>query len=89
MSHPEFVTLLARCDQIYAALDADSAGQDATARLIGSLGPRGEHACRDPCQSCHRPTTCCLVSIAESGPDRIGTDAGLCLAFLRHSGLRL
>ena len=30
-----------------------------------------------------------VADIAEEGLDRIGTDAGLCLAFLRHSGLRL
>jgi len=30
-----------------------------------------------------------VATIAESGLDRIGTDADLCLAFLRHSGLRL
>jgi transposase len=30
-----------------------------------------------------------IATIAEGGLDRIGTDADLCLAFLRHSGLRL
>jgi transposase len=30
-----------------------------------------------------------VADIAEDGLDRIGTDAELCLAFLRHSGLRL
>jgi transposase len=30
-----------------------------------------------------------VVDIAEGGLDRIGTDAPLCLAFLRHCGLRL
>ena len=30
-----------------------------------------------------------VADIAEEGLDRIGTDAALCLAFLRHSGLRL
>jgi transposase len=30
-----------------------------------------------------------VANIAEGGLDRIGTDAELCLAFLRHSGLRL
>jgi transposase len=30
-----------------------------------------------------------IADIAEDGLDRIGTDAELCLAFLRHSGLRL
>ena len=30
-----------------------------------------------------------VASIAEGGLDRIGTDADLCLAFLRHCGLRL
>jgi len=30
-----------------------------------------------------------VADIAEEGLDRIGTDAELCLAFLRHSGLRL
>src|SRR6266700_3359996 len=30
-----------------------------------------------------------VAGIAEEGLDRIGTDAGLCLAFLHHSGLRL
>jgi len=30
-----------------------------------------------------------VATIAEGGLDRIGTDANLCLAFLRHSGLRL
>ena len=30
-----------------------------------------------------------VANIAEGGLDRIGTDADLCLAFLRHSGLRL
>ena len=30
-----------------------------------------------------------VATIAEGGLDRIGTDATLCLAFLRHSGLRL
>jgi transposase len=30
-----------------------------------------------------------VAGIAEDGLDRIGTDANLCLAFLRHSGLRL
>jgi transposase len=30
-----------------------------------------------------------VASIAQGGLDRIGTDADLCLAFLRHSGLRL
>jgi transposase len=30
-----------------------------------------------------------VADIAEGGLDRIGSDAALCLAFLRHSGLRL
>jgi transposase len=30
-----------------------------------------------------------VAHIAEHGLDRIGTDAALCFAFLRHSGLRL
>jgi transposase len=30
-----------------------------------------------------------VATIAEGGLDRIGTDANLCLACLRHSGLRL
>ena len=30
-----------------------------------------------------------VADIAEDGLDRIGTDAALCFAFLRHSGLRL
>lgn len=30
-----------------------------------------------------------VADIAEDGLDRIGTDAALCLAFLRHTGLRL
>jgi transposase len=30
-----------------------------------------------------------VATIAEDGLDRIGTDAPLCFAFLRHSGLRL
>src|SRR5947207_12364624 len=30
-----------------------------------------------------------VADIAQEGLDRIGTDAALCLAFLRHSGLRL
>jgi transposase len=30
-----------------------------------------------------------VADIAEDGLDRIGSDAPLCLAFLRHSGLRL
>jgi transposase len=30
-----------------------------------------------------------VANIAEDGLDRIGTDAALCFAFLRHSGLRL
>lgn len=30
-----------------------------------------------------------IATIAEGGLDRIGTDAELCLAFLRHAGLRL
>ncbi len=30
-----------------------------------------------------------VAEIAEGGLDRIGTDADLCFAFLRHSGLRL
>ena len=30
-----------------------------------------------------------VATIAEGGLDRIGTDAPLCLAFLRHTGLRL
>jgi transposase len=30
-----------------------------------------------------------VADIAEHGLDRIGTDAALCFAFLRHSGLRL
>ena len=30
-----------------------------------------------------------VADVAEDGLDRIGTDAPLCLAFLRHSGLRL
>ena len=30
-----------------------------------------------------------VADIAETGLDRIGTDAPLCFAFLRHSGLRL
>jgi DDE superfamily endonuclease len=30
-----------------------------------------------------------VATIAEGGLDRIGTDANLCLAFLRQSGLRL
>ncbi len=30
-----------------------------------------------------------VADIAEDGLDRIGSDAALCLAFLRHSGLRL
>ena len=30
-----------------------------------------------------------VVGIAEDGLDRIGSDAPLCLAFLRHCGLRL
>ncbi len=30
-----------------------------------------------------------VANIAAGGLDRIGTDADLCLAFLRHSGLRL
>jgi transposase len=30
-----------------------------------------------------------VADIARDGLDRIGTDADLCFAFLRHSGLRL
>ncbi len=30
-----------------------------------------------------------VADVAEDGLDRIGSDAALCLAFLRHSGLRL
>ena len=30
-----------------------------------------------------------VADIAEDGLDRIGSDAALCFAFLRHSGLRL
>ncbi|MGI9147996.1 MAG: transposase [Chloroflexota bacterium] len=30
-----------------------------------------------------------VASIAEDGLDRIGSDASLCFAFLRHAGLRL
>ena len=30
-----------------------------------------------------------IVDVAEHGLDRIGTDAELCFAFLRHAGLRL
>jgi hypothetical protein len=30
-----------------------------------------------------------VADVAEDGLDRIGTDAELCLAFLRHSGLSL
>ena len=30
-----------------------------------------------------------VANVAEHGLDRIGTDAELCFAFLRHSGLRL
>ena len=30
-----------------------------------------------------------VADIAEDGLDRIGTDADLCFAFLRHSGLHL
>ena len=30
-----------------------------------------------------------VADIAEDGLDRIGSDAALCMAFLRHSGLRL
>ena len=30
-----------------------------------------------------------VADVAEDGLDRIGTDAELCVAFLRHSGLRL
>ena len=30
-----------------------------------------------------------VASIADEGLDRIGSDAALCFAFLRHSGLRL
>jgi transposase len=30
-----------------------------------------------------------VAAIAEEGLDRIGSDAALCVAFLRHSGLRL
>ncbi|MGI9145750.1 MAG: hypothetical protein ACR2IK_04240, partial [Chloroflexota bacterium] len=30
-----------------------------------------------------------VASIAEDGMDRIGSDASLCFAFLRHAGLRL
>ena len=30
-----------------------------------------------------------VADIAEGGLDRIGSDAALCFAFLRHSGLRL
>ena len=30
-----------------------------------------------------------IAAIAEDGLDRIGSDAALCFAFLRHSGLRL
>jgi hypothetical protein len=29
-----------------------------------------------------------VADIAEEGLDRIGTDAALCFAFLRHTGLR-
>jgi len=30
-----------------------------------------------------------VATSAEEGLDRIGSDAALCFAFLRHSGLRL
>jgi transposase len=30
-----------------------------------------------------------VANVAENGLDRIGSDASLCFAFLRHSGLRL
>lgn len=36
-----------------------------------------------------RDTLVDVQTIAEDGLDRIGTDAGLCFAFLRHAGLRL
>jgi transposase len=36
-----------------------------------------------------RNTIAEVQAIAEDGLDRIGTDAGLCFAFLRHSGLSL
>ena len=29
-----------------------------------------------------------VTTVAEEGLDRIGSDAALCFAFLRHSGLR-
>jgi transposase len=34
-------------------------------------------------------TIAAVADVAEDGLDRIGTDAELCLAFLRHAGLRL
>ena len=30
-----------------------------------------------------------IADVAQDGLDRIGSDAALCFAFLRHSGLRL
>jgi hypothetical protein len=30
-----------------------------------------------------------VADVAEDGLDRIGSDASLCFAFLRHTGLRL
>jgi hypothetical protein len=30
-----------------------------------------------------------VARVAETGLDRLGTDAALCFAFLRHTGLRL
>jgi len=39
----------------------------------------------NPC----RTTIAGIDSIAEGGPPRIGSDAQLCFAFLRHAGLSL
>jgi transposase len=48
----------------------------------------GNLKCRELANLC-RDTIDAVADVAEDGLDRIGTDAELCLAFLRHSGLRL
>ena len=40
-------------------------------------------------QICRADTIGEVAEVAQDGLDRIGSDASLCFAFLRHTGLRL
>lgn len=77
---PETVSLLTRWRRVYAVLDADAAGQEATARLVQSLGSRVipvalPPGTKDPAELAPRPDGDALFRAAIGAA--VGCDLGI------------